>query len=518
MISPRDDTASARIVVTLFTAVLMLLGSAGVWIFNGSEDSASPTTDEPLYPATRGDLPISLKLKGVFQAAEAEEVRFEAQGRANITWLIEEGARVKKGDKVVELDATNLLREIENLETTVENAKTQLAVAKANEVISRLESQSRIRKAEMDLEMAGLDLKRFQSKDGTREKEIRDAQLAIEQARVRLEKAESIHGNMPKLHKQGFVTKEEMAESALAVSTARNTLDTARLESKILKEYTHPMMERRLTNALAQAEAELKRYRMVDERVTAQAVAAKASAEQNHQRQVERLDGAKKRLTKMTLYAPGNGIVIYGGRQRRWWHDPIRVGSFAYRHQVLMQLPNLNTMQVVVHIHEADIGRVRADRDNPQRVKVTSDTLPGRQFSGYVRRMATVAESERGREYVRRFASTIELDEQIPEIRPGMTAGVEILIAELKDVLFVPIQAVQTHRGSSYCFVLTDNQPERREVVAGHSSNELVEIKEGLHEGELVLLAPPRIKPDSRSENEEEPATAFPEARNDEAL
>jgi HlyD family secretion protein len=102
-----------------------------------------------------------------------------------------------------------------------------------------------------------------------------------------------------------------------------------------------------------------------------------------------------------------------------------------------------------------------------------------------------VAESERGREYVRRFASTIELDEQIPEIRPGMTAGVEILIAELKDVLFVPIQAVQTHRGSSYCFVLTDNQPERREVVAGHSSNELVEIKEGLHEGELVLLAPP---------------------------
>jgi HlyD family secretion protein len=501
MSTSRRTKGSARLITTVSIAVMLLVGSTGLWLFQGGPGAAKSAEDQPVYTVQRGDLPITLRLKGEFQAEEAQDVRFEAQGRANITWLVEEGSRVKKGDKVVELDSTDLVKEIEQLETNVEKATAQLTVSKANEVISKLDAESKIRKAKMDLVMAQLELKKFQSESGTQDKEIRDAKLKIKQAQVKRDKAKSIDKNMPDLFKQGFVTEEEVAQSKLDVETAINALDTALLESKILKEYTHPMQDRKLKDNLARAEAELKRFVKVAERVKAQTEASRTNADQHYNRQVERLKDAKERLSKMTLFAPSDGIVIYGGSRRRWWQDEIKVGANAHRHQVLMRLPNLDTMQVVVKIHEADIGRIRVEKEKPQEVILTSDMRPGKQFKGFVHQIATLAQGERGREHVKRFTTTIRIEKRIPGVRPGMTAGVEILIAQLEDVVYVPIQAVQTYEGKSYCFLPAGDEPERREVVVGRSSIELAEIKQGLKEGERVLLAPPKLRPDVDSED-----------------
>ena len=80
-----------------------------------------------------------------------------------------------------------------------------------------------------------------------------------------------------------------------------------------------------------------------------------------------------------------------------------------------------------------------------------------------------------------------------------MTAKVEILVDELKDILYVPIQMVETRRGKSYCYAVIDGKVERRTVTIGASNNSFVEIKKGLKEGAVVT-----VKPDMSSDEAQE--------------
>jgi hypothetical protein len=76
-------------------------------------------------------------------------------------------------------------------------------------------------------------------------------------------------------------------------------------------------------------------------------------------------------------------------------------------------------------------------------------------------------------------------------MRPGMSCSVEILIEELEDALYVPVQAVFTDGGASHAFVDTPDGPERRAVVTGSFNDLWVQVVEGLEEGETVLLKAP---------------------------
>ena len=58
-----------------------------------------------------------------------------------------------------------------------------------------------------------------------------------------------------------------------------------------------------------------------------------------------------------------------------------------------------------------------------------------------------------------------------------------------RDTLFVPVQAVFSHRGQTLCFVSGPAGPERREGDVGRFNKSWSQILDGLTEGELVLLA-----------------------------
>jgi hypothetical protein len=86
--------------------------------------------------------------------------------------------------------------------------------------------------------------------------------------------------------------------------------------------------------------------------------------------------------------------------------------------------------------------------------------------------------------------STLPPDIDPSDLNPGMSATVEIIVAELKDVLHIPVQAVSTYKGDRICWVKTPEGPEVRKVKTGHFTNTQVEILEGLKEGTEVYMAP----------------------------
>ena len=68
---------------------------------------------------------------------------------------------------------------------------------------------------------------------------------------------------------------------------------------------------------------------------------------------------------------------------------------------------------------------------------------------------------------------------------------VEILIEELNDVLYIPIQAVTYEGDKQICYVMSDGNLEKRVVTLGSYTEEFIEITGGLEEGEEVLLLAP---------------------------
>jgi multidrug efflux pump subunit AcrA (membrane-fusion protein) len=92
---------------------------------------------------------------------------------------------------------------------------------------------------------------------------------------------------------------------------------------------------------------------------------------------------------------------------------------------------------------------------------------------------------------VKFYTTLVQLDDPHPGLRPGMTAQVEIRVAERDNVLSVPVQAVFRSGGKDHVAVKKpDGGFEWREVTLGLSNGKLVEVKEGLRDGERVSLDP----------------------------
>jgi hypothetical protein len=83
---------------------------------------------------------------------------------------------------------------------------------------------------------------------------------------------------------------------------------------------------------------------------------------------------------------------------------------------------------------------------------------------------------------------------------------VEILVANLHDVLSVPVQSVVEKKGKFYCWVDTLGGAEKREVTLGQGNNTRIEITSGLQDGEAVLLNPRNNIAEAREDDHSEDA------------
>jgi HlyD family secretion protein len=73
---------------------------------------------------------------------------------------------------------------------------------------------------------------------------------------------------------------------------------------------------------------------------------------------------------------------------------------------------------------------------------------------------------------------------------PGMSAKVEVQVGRCRDVLAVPSEAVSVDQNHNICYVIGPSGLERREITPGGSTPEVIEVTDGLNEGEYVVLNP----------------------------
>jgi HlyD family secretion protein len=193
---------------------------------------------------------------------------------------------------------------------------------------------------------------------------------------------------------------------------------------------------------------------------------------------------------KLVVIAEQAGLVVYDNGQRGW--NPtarVAVGEKFYPRQQVLVIPEMGTLQVKTKVYEASIDQVHSGVP----AFITLDARPEMKLSGKVSKVAPLPDSQNRwlNPGVKVYDVTIAFDQMPENLKPGMTAQVEMVLAKLPDVLSVPVAAVFGEQERTFCHRVWGGKVEKVDVKIGRTNDKRVEILSGLAEGDEVMLAPP---------------------------
>ncbi|HDS29728.1 MAG TPA: efflux RND transporter periplasmic adaptor subunit [Firmicutes bacterium] len=410
----------------LLISLIVLIIAAGLWWFFKIKPSrdGNPVTITE-HVVEKGSIVLSIDSTGIIAANQVVDIKCKASGEI-IRLDYDISDPVSKGDLLVELDPSDELRNLE---------MTRVSVS---------QSQANLEKARLNLSIAEADL------ESARE----SVRLSLEIAQLRADEARAKANRMKQLFDEGFASEEEYQVAETAALTAEANVVQARVALNDLS-----TLERSL---------ELKRQDVT------LALASLESAQIN-------LSIAYQRLEDTKVYSPIDGVIT---------SRDVQVGQIISSGisntgggTNILTISDLSRIYVVASVDESDIGRVRPG----QKVDITVDAFPLMSIEGIVERVAQEGHSVSN---VVTFEVKIEvLTENKRRLMPGMTANVEIIAMEAIDVLSVPVGAVTREDDKQVVRVKkADGSIETREVQTGINNGRLIEIVDGLSEGDIVII------------------------------
>lgn len=485
-------------------AVLVAVGAAA-WFGVARWWPGRHAEDLLTAAAALGDLVIQVSDKGELESAKSEQVMCEVEGGGKLVSILAEGTPVKKGDLVAKFDTDVLQKGINEQEVKWEQAEGKVKAAQSELEVQRNKAEGEIAKADLALTLAKLDRDAYQQGEYQVEVDKREGALAI--GRKELKEAEDNLEFTRGMVKKGFSQLEQVRVMELAHDGKRFAVQQQEADLKVFKTFTKRRKETELTAKAADAARDLERTKKSQEAATEKAANEVTAARKTAEIEKKQLDRLKEQISKCEVRAPGDGIVIYF---KRPWDESsrIRPGAQVFFQQPIFTLPDLGKMKVKMKVHESVVKKVKVGL--PCTMKV--DALRGQVLHGKVLSVATLAQSDEWRGGgVKEYETTVSIDD-LPadaELRPGMSAEVKILAKTVPNALTVPVQAVTEAGGKHVCYVAAGGGIERREVTIGDGNDQLVQVLEGLAEGDKVAL-------DARTRAAAELGTADPGKKPDE--
>jgi len=386
-----------------------------------------------------------------------------AGGASTLLTVVPDGSRVKKGDVLATLDSSAYEELLRQQRMTVERARADH------------------HQGELELDVARLAINEY--RNGLMDETIKDHQRLIALAEAEVSRSKDRLDWATKMNAKGYVSTSVLKTETQTYAKAQVALDQARGAMDLFRRFTAAKVIKQLEGAMLAKEANL-RYQ--DTRLT---------------RQLDRLAKLEKQVELCTIRAPHDGYVIYASDPRRG--IVIEPGVAVHQKQDLFYLPDLSQMEVVALLHESVVDRVKRG----MKARVAFEGAPDVAVTGRVTSVSPIPVFD-DRSDVRYFESIVRLDQGAGrELMPGMSARVDLSMPPKSNVLTVPVEAVANEQDGDYCYVVRDDgeRLEKRRVAVGQATLDLLEVAEGLEEGEQVVLNP---RPDELADDLAEPAAA----------
>lgn len=197
------------------------------------------------------------------------------------------------------------------------------------------------------------------------------------------------------------------------------------------------------------------------------------------------LEKQDKALGVMTLLSPADGTFVYA---RTRWGEKLTRGHIVYPGGSVGLLPLKGKLKAKLFVPEVDAVGLASN----QNVKIRLDGAVQEEFGAVVTDVSRVARSlDRNdpRRYFTVEARLNDVDEELMYV--GSSVSAEIITGELSNAILVPQQAVFFEEDKAFVYVIDGDQSNQRIVEVGKRSPNLVEIVDGVSEGENISLEDP---------------------------
>jgi membrane fusion protein (multidrug efflux system) len=184
-----------------------------------------------------------------------------------------------------------------------------------------------------------------------------------------------------------------------------------------------------------------------------------------------RLERAKLRLSYATVRAPFDGVISAREAQ---------VGARVGTGTKLFSMVKLDEIVARVFVP----GKYLANVADNQPAVVTSEFLPGRTFTGWVKRMSPVIDPKSGT-----FKVTVGVKSDKPtELPPGLFVNVRIVTDTRPAAVLVPKRAVVYEGGERFIYTVANDRATKRKLTAGYEDPDTIEALSGVDVGMAVIV------------------------------
>lgn len=455
-IGRRSDTTMIRWMMTL----LIL----GLPMGCGSKPPASPPgpSGAGLPPAALVDVaPVvserlveTVDAVGTLEANEKVSIKPEIAGRI-VHIAFEEGASVKKGDVLVELDPGKLEQDVEVASARVLTVRRKILQQREQLAASR----ARIAQARAGIEEA--------------RQKVQELAARLARADAVLERARQDESRTRSLFEKEFKTQDDLEKSTSAVKQAEadRTAVLAALGDvgdKPPDSNRHPLVRQAraaLDAALADEQA------LLADLGDAADENAPMDAHPEARRTTAELNLSNERLKDMVLISPMDGILSV----RR-----AAVGDYVDKGTLIFELVDLSTVKTAFMIPERYISRIRTG----QAAEVRVAPYPNEVFRGVVTYIDPTSDVTS-----RSVLMKMRIPNSAHRLKPGLFANVQIAVGDHPEATVIPEEAVVPQGGNFFAFVVEEEKAKLRPIRIGVRQSGKVQILEGLTAGERVVVA-----------------------------
>jgi HlyD family secretion protein len=473
-----------RTIIIIIIAALVLTGSV-YGVVSARQRAQADVADLQSTQLAMGDLSAVVDETGVVRADQSATLFWETAGTVDQV-LVTLGEEVSEGQLLATIQEDSLpqsyylaQQELITATRALEDLYESAAEVAAN-------AQSAVAMARDSLDNA--EYRWLLNQPGNRytPEELKKAKAQLVIAEKQLENKQTRFNNA-----KGKINK---AQAQILLTDAINAWQYAVWYVNWLQEGADEIemaiLDANVAVALAQLDAAERQYEKVKDGPDPDDVAMAEA----------RISAAQATLDSAFITAPFDGVVT---------SVEVLPGDLVAPNSLAFRIDDLNNLMVDVGVSEVDINKISPG----QPAFLEFDAVLGKQYEGEVVEVSPVGIPQQG---LVSFEVTIRIADPDQDVRPGLTAAVQVVFSQVEDALLIPVRAVRWVNGEQVVYVpldqenITERNLERVPVVLGPSSDEFAQLVDGdLEEGDLVILNPPNVSIFEETEPGDGPPEAF---------
>ncbi|MEQ8167749.1 MAG: efflux RND transporter periplasmic adaptor subunit [Candidatus Eremiobacterota bacterium] len=444
----------------------------------------------------KGDVIVTVESSGELKADDALTINTNNSGIIEEV-NVKEGDYIKKGQIVAVIEPNDIEDQLTQARASLNTAHLRLAQAETKVILQNTQVEGAIKQAEAGVksaeaqyEQALASLEATKEKlsiieEGARKQEIAQAEETVAQAEANFREAKVDLGRMQRLCAKGAISQQQLDVAQVQYDVAEAQYNSAIHRLDLVKEGSRSQEKAAARQDVAMAE----------DRVTAakagldQAKEALVIAQNNRmqvtvaQQEVDvaeagvaqaqaTLDTLARKLQKSYVKSPISGYVTK--KYVNLGENTSGPGATK-----IIDVFDQGTLYFEALVSETDIAKINRGLS----VDIKVDGMPDKHFSGIVKDIIPQAGA------ARQFSVKIKVEGTGSELKPGMFARGQIILAEHKNVPVIKKDAVRDKEGKRYVYTIKELYAVETEVTTGPAMNGSIEIVKGLSGGEKVVYS-----------------------------